>query len=909
MGGGGGDTVTNTGLGDDQYQTLADNQVGISGQITAADDAATKRYDAFDNTLGTINTNALAAKNNAASATSNASFAKTYSKNAMDAIGSGGSNPTGLYRQFFDQNTNLDAISNQNAGLAKSVGTINTGLASAERNIISGQGDLNKANQNRFDAVDTGLATNFDAVGDVSDQVTDVENISDRIDNNTQDLSTDLSSLSTDQAAGFDDASDQLDEGFEGAQDSRQGFADAGAEARRNLSDDLATVGDNQADFYGDLAGTLSDIENTNDTYVSDFDDYVDRYKDDISAASKDRSNILTGTEDAFGRLRTDLGKYTQAVSGYSADTDDALETGFAGLGDSVEGGFSDLGDDVAEGFIDVEDTVETEVDNLDLPTRLRTLQDNLGDRLGELDEDIGAEFDLVSDAFNDQGDLIEDEIDANGDLVTREIDAQGNLITKKFSAQGDLIASSENNIFNTLSDVETALGAGQATLMSGIEGTGLNIDDAITSQYNSLSAELAAQGVDISGVLQNGFDANSGSLDANAKSLLTLGSQITGFDSSVTANFAAVSSAFDAQGNLIGSTIDELGNTVTNQIDAQGNLITTKFDAQGNQIDQTETNIQTTLTQASEAQMALQNDIADTLGGTLDSSATAMSAGFDAQNAVMSEQGQNLLAVGMSLDSMSDQQKADFQAVSSAFDAQGNLIRSGTDATGNLVEREMDANGILLQRSFDAQGNLLGETSLNVNDIMSGLTQLDSISGQIETGFGGVQKTLGDQTGLMSELSQEQSTEIQETQDQILGGFDETAGTMDTQIRDIAGVASQMSDLDMDMRQQFYQLGGAFDDNGELIKETVDENGNLIQRSIDTNGNILLRAFDQTGNEIGQNVVNIGRALGDLADLNTLPGANISMGNLSPALQATPQNDQPNVPVSGFMAPYTETS
>ena len=902
MSGGGGSTTVDGGLTDEQFQDLADNQVGISTQITDESKAAKKRYDTFDKSLGTVNSNAVSAKNNAAAANTNAAAAK-------NAIGVGGRNPTGLYKQFYDQNINLDAITSQNAGLAKSVGTINTGLASAERNIISGQGDLSKANQNRFDAVDTGLATNFDAVGDVSDQVTDVENISDRIDNNTQDLSTDLSSLSADQAAGFDDASDELGEGFEDAQDSRQGFADAGAEARRNLSDDLATVGDNQADFYGDLAGTLSDIENTNDTYVSDFDDYVDRYKDDVSAASKDRSNILTGTEDAFGRLRTDLGKYTQAVSGYSADTDDALETGFAGLGDTVEGGFSALGDDVAEGFIEVEDTVETEVDNLDLPTRLRTLQDNLGDRLGELDEDIGAEFDLVSDAFNDQGDLIEDEIDANGDLITREIDAQGNLITKKFSTQGDLIASSETNIFNTLSDVETALGAGQATLMSGIESTGLNIDDAITSQYNSLSDELAAQGIDISGVLQNGFDANSGSLDANAKSLLALGSQITGFDSSVTANFAAVSSAFDAQGNLIGSTIDELGNTVTNQIDAQGNLITTKFDAQGNQIDQTETNIQTTLTQASEAQMALQNDIADTLGGTLDSSATAMSAGFDAQNAVMSEQGQNLLAVGMSLDSMSDQQKADFQAVSSAFDAQGNLIRSGTDTMGNLVEREMDANGLLLERKFDAQGNLLGETSLNVNDIMSGLTQLDSISGQIETGFGGVQKTLGDQTGLMTELSQEQSTEIQETQDQILGGFDETAGTMDTQIRDIAGVASQMSDLDMDMRQQFYQLGGAFDDNGELIKETVDENGNLIQRSIDTNGNILLRAFDQTGNEIGQNVVNIGRALGDLADLNTLPGANISMGNLSPALQAAPQNDQPNVPVSGFMAPYTETA
>ncbi len=130
----------------------------------------------------------------------------------------------------------------------------------------------------------------------------------------------------------------------------------------------------------------------------------------------------------------------------------------------------------------------------------------------------------------------------------------------------------------------------------------------------------------------------------------------------------------------------------------------------------------------------------------------------------------------------------------------------------------------------------------------------------------------------------------------------------MDTQIRDLAGVASQMGDLDMDMRQQFYQLDALFDDNGELIRNTIDDNGNTIQRSIDTNGNILLRAFDDTGQSIGQNVININRALGDLADLENMPGANISMGNLSPALQADPRADQPNVPTSGFMAPYTET-
>jgi hypothetical protein len=441
-----------------------------------------------------------------------------------------------------------------------------------------------------------------------------------------------------------------------------------------------------------------------------------------------------------------------------------------------------------------------------------------------------------------------------------------------------------------------------------GFLDTGSTLDSEISGLYRDLSADLSSQGVDINSVLTDAFDAQNGTLDNNAQKLLDLGSQITGLDEGMAASFETVSSAFDDQGNLIGETVDTLGNTITNQLDDQGNLITTSFDAQGNMIGSSETNITDTLRAANEQQMNLQNQIAGSLGGQIGSSADALSAGFDAQNATLSQQGSQLLALGMNMDGLSDQQKADFQAVSGAFDAQGNLIRSGQDAMGNIVEREMDANGQMIERKFDAQGNLLGETSLNVNDVMSGLGQLDTIQGSIQQGFKGVQDSFGQQEGIMSEMSQEQQSQFEQTQSQIDTGFDATAGVMDTQVRDLADVASQMTDLDMGMRQEFYQLGGAFDDNGELIKETVDENGNAIQRSIDVNGNLMLRAFDQTGETIGQNVININKALGDLANIEAMPGASVSMGNLSPAMQASPRQGQPNVPTSGFMSPFSQT-
>ena len=102
-------------------------------------------------------------------------------------------------------------------------------------------------------------------------------------------------------------------------------------------------------------------------------------------------------------------------------------------------------------------------------------------------------------------------------------------------------------------------------------------------------------------------------------------------------------------------------------------------------------------------------------------------------------------------------------------------------------------------------------------------------------------------------------------------------------------------------MRQNFQQLGAAFDDNGQLIQNSIDDQGNTISRAVDANGNLLLRSFDATGRSIGDKVVNINRSLSDLGNLTNVAGANVSMGNLSPAMQGA-------VPTGGFMSPFTTT-
>lgn len=815
-GGGGGDTVTNvtnTGLGDDQYQTLYDNQgtikenqANIAGSIDQAKSDASTAYDTIYGRFNTTDSNLADILSGQTDISDLIGKAGRYST-------TGRTDPTGLYAQFANTNKNLtDSFGNvttQFDDLTRDIGTQSTNIKS---NIGSRIDTLDDDMGGRFDDVDKGITG-------VSGQVTDVQSTADTIDDNTKGLGGSLDDLADANKNRFDNVDDTLDDGFDDAQKSRKDIYDDSQGSRDNIIDDLDTMAGNQADYYGDLAGTLGEVQEGQDGFVSSFDDYIDRYDDDQDTAREQRSNILTGQETAYENLRDDIGEYSQDVSGYASDTDSAIDTGFTGLGDTVEGGFKEVDDS----FTGLDDTVE-----------------------GGFKE-------------------TQDDIEAVGDSITGDFSAFEDTVTDSF-------------------------------------------DTELANMYDSLSEDLASQGVDINDVLLDAFDAQNQTLDVNAKSLLDLGSQITGLDENMAASFDTVASAFDDQGNLIGQTVDEMGNVVTNQISDQGTLISNKFDTQGKLIGTTETNITDTLNAANEAQTNLQNQIAGTLGGAIDANAQALATGFDAQNATLSDQGKQLLTMGLNMDGLSDQQKAQMQEISGAFDAQGNLIRTGQDAMGNTIQREMDANGNMIQKKFDQQGNLIGETSLNVSDVMQGVNKLNTISGQIEQGFGGVQQELSDQQGLMTEMNNQQVSQLEDTQNQIISGFDSTAGMMDTQVRDLAGVASQMTDLDMGMRQQFYQMGGAFSDTGELIQESVDQNGNTIRRSIDESGNLLLRAFDDTGTTIGQNVININKALGDLANIETMPGANLSMGNLSPAMQANPRQGEPNVPTSGFMSPFTTT-
>lgn len=913
MGGGGGDTVTNTGLGDDQYQALADNQVGISDQITSADDAATKRYDQFDTNLASIGADAAGANTNAAGAitATNTGFANLNNTLTaqQDAANAG-------RKTYYD---NLKAsLENNTGGLQTS---LDAGFA---------------AGQNRFDTLDTsvgGVQTAVDTVG-----------------TGVNDLSTDVGTVQTSLDEGFNQAGtrfDALDTGQSTAATTAANNAEAiGTQLTNTQANVLGGQGAIQsnldvmsdtADAYASQSLTNQDaLQTGQDNFVSSFDTYVDRYSQDAEIAQQSRSDLATAQANQTDRLREDLGSFAQAA----ATGQGAIANQIGSLGEGTAAGFDALGSAVGTGFSEssmadqqaaanlttrlgnVSKLIDSSSANLDANTQAQyrklfssfdengtliansidengntiqrrfddqgniietsfdaagnqvgsvamnvntmlsnaeSYQTSLTGQLGRLSSDVGTGFQAtssalgsgfagasaagaanqsnlvsqlssldnliqtssgnidqnllsqytrLSNAFDENGNLITNSIGDQGLTISRAFDAQGRVIETSFDASGNQVDSVAMDVSKMLSDAAayqnsltgqigqlgsdigtgftaasgqvnqlgSDLSTGQQGLMAGLDTASSNFDDSIQQQYTALSQTMADQGIDINSVLATGFDANTNTLNSNARDLLMLGSQITGLDASVASDFATVSSAFDSQGNLIGSTVDELGNTVTNQIDQQGNLITSKFDSTGQLIDQSQTNIQNTMSQASQAQMQLQNSLADTTASTLDQLGSSMDQGF---------------------------------------------------ASINTAQQNAFSN---IDQSFNQQNN-----------------------------------------------------------------------TLDAQTKNIAAVAAEQTDIDQKSRNEFRQISNAFDDQGQLITNTVNENGTTISRAIDENGNLLLRSFDLQGNRLGDQVININRSLYNLSQLNTYQGANISMGNLSPAMSE-------GAPTDGFASPFAVT-
>lgn len=575
-------------------------------------------------------------------------------------------------------------------------------------------------------------------------------------------------------------------------------------------------------------------------------------------------SNVNANTDAGFADAKT----YAQAEFGSLGENVSDVGAGVASLGTDVTGGFSNLNTYLQDQF------AKTNDQNFKGFTGTGKLIQAVDERnqtsFGNLGQNLNTVGGNVTQGFADQTTRFDTLDQSVGDVQTTANNIQTDVGSVQTAVDNGAIAnekafgSAATNL-DTLSkdtaqaftDAQTNRTTNQGVLAGNQQTLGTDLKTLSNNQdtyYGDVSGSLAEVGGK-QDTFQTNFDEYvtryGTDTETNAETIGRLETGLGGFAEEVRGSLGSLEGATSndeviSAVNSVGGNVDSLAGTVEGGFSNQA-------------------------TQAGTNSLAL----LDAIGVAGDNTAVT---GL-------------LTTLGQNIGSLSSTFLEEFGSLGSAFTSTGDLIKNSVAANGDVIQRSLDAQGNVIESRFDAQGTLIGTTETNINAAIA--------AAQAELGTG--------QQGLMSEMVSAQDTQFEAMATQIAEGFDNQTGQMDTQVSNLAGLASQMTELDIGMRQEFFQMEGAFDDTGALIRQEVTDTGEIIRRNIDQNGNLMIQKFDQQGQFIGNKVFNINEALAQLAGLGTLPGASVSMGNLSPALQASP-NGQTNIPTGGFMAPFSMT-
>ena len=464
MGGGGGDTtnVTNTGLGDDQYQALADNQVGISGQITDARNDATVRYDNFDNRFDNLDTSVGGVSNN---------------------LTSGFTNLQDLMKEYNDSRT---------ASNVAAFDPINTGLNA--NNAAIGQ------NTTARDTLSGDVTGGFDEMGQRFNTVDQAnQNLQTSVDTGFEDQATAMNELETGMNTQFDDANAALNESFAATGEALQeGFgatSEQMTETQRNvlegqggLQTNLDALSGNVDTYANQQLANQEALAQGQSGFQSSFDNYVDRYTDDTTLANQTRADLATAQANATQRLREDIGDYAQATATGQQDIANQNAENTAAVTDALQGGFQQSAqtsqnlrdvlsrqfDETSEGLMNNQELMaetqgaiqegQANLANLfttesgEIDAALINQTKNLaGIAATQSDLDMGMRqnFNQLSQAFDDNGQLIQNSIDQNGNTIMREMDQNGNLMLRAMDAQGRDMGNKIINVADSVGQLQ----------------------------------------------------------------------------------------------------------------------------------------------------------------------------------------------------------------------------------------------------------------------------------------------------------------------------------------------------------------------------------------------------------------------------------------------------------------------
>jgi hypothetical protein len=448
---------------------------------------------------------------------------------------------------------------------------------------------------------------------------------------------------------------------------------------------------------------------------------------------------------------------------------------------------------------------------------------------------------------------------------------------------------------------IKSGLGDAQYAQLQGNQGTlGENLETGFTgtgTRFNTVDSGISGLKTDIGGITT---DVNT---NTNTR-FDTLGNTLSGYADANNNRFDQFDRNFASNTAAVGANNTAL-NTLQGDVTGGFNDQAARF----NTVDAANTAMQGTADQGfadqaqgfSDAETARSNN-AGALAEGLIGTNTALETGFgDAVNQVgqvssdvlagQADAATNLDSLNTGFNSYAAQDAMDQAAMKSTQDGFVSSFDTYTDryaedtSLANKTRADMQkANANANIQLRDDIGEFAQASSSQLGNVAQGVdNQIRGLEGTVEGGFSAT------------------SNAASKLKESLASGMENVDANQIVAARDMASIASTQTDLSMDLRQNFNQLGNSVDDTGNLIASSIDDQGNTIARSMDEQGNLILDRFDVTGQGLGRKTININTTLEQLGNLGNRAGSNAAMGNLSPAYSAA-------IPQTGFAAPFAAT-
>ena len=446
-----------------------------------------------------------------------------------------------------------------------------------------------------------------------------------------------------------------------------------------------------------------------------------------------------------------------------------------------------------------------------------------------------------------------------------------------------------------------------------------------LKAEINAAAAANKAPAVDLSGIM-----SGIGALDTGQG---TINTGISGVSGDVTGGFSDLNSYLNDQfgkaGNQRVDSVYQLGKGLLDL----NNLNQGRADTLGQQV----TEVGGDVTQGF-ADQTTRFDTLDTSVGDVQTGVDAANTGIETMGAEMGTRfdttDQNFTQAGEALTKGFTDTQGDVAALQTeALAGQGSILsdlakakteRDAYNVASNDAQNTMLENQTGFKTNFDDYVKRYSDNTTIQNETLGGIQSgLTGFAGDVNNSLASLNSTVDNNAAAAAAANAAQANSVEKI---LQGGFN-TLGTdlsgVDQNVRGLAnGISqgqgeysnqfeqvtgqlkslSQLSGLPDQMRQQFYQLGGSFDKQGNLIQNSIDEQGNTITRALDNQGNMMIRKFDASGASMGQMAMNLNDVMGQINQLGLVPGGNAGMGNLSQPLQDLGTGN------GGFMSPFGRT-